>query len=136
LKGIYRIYCLKTVIWKVRPFQREFDWKANEILYMLHEFKSEEYIKSGEFISQERMNREIKNLFYSMDSYGQDYDNPGIREAFINGHPEEIQRLKDTMILDRLREFEQSKKRNAQIKGYTYYATDSTYSLTKFKGVH
>ena len=114
-------------------FQREFEWKANEILYMLHEFKSEEYIKSGEFISKERMDRAIENLFYSLDSYGRDYYDPAVREDFIKDHPKEIQKLKDTMILDQLREFEQYKKRTAQIKGYTYYATDGTYSLTNIK---
>ncbi|MDD4583522.1 MAG: HAMP domain-containing sensor histidine kinase [Eubacteriales bacterium] len=111
-------------------FQREFDWKVNEILYMLHEFKSEEYIKSGEFISKERMDRAIENLFYSMDFYGRDYYDPAVREGFIKDHADEILKLKETMIIDQLREFESYKKRLFQINGYTYYATDGTYFLT------
>ncbi|MGI6727884.1 MAG: HAMP domain-containing sensor histidine kinase [Anaerovoracaceae bacterium] len=117
-------------------FQQEFDRKANEILYILNEYKSEEYIKSGKTIRQERLERSIEDLFYekqsnSISSYN--YNIPEVREAFIKENANEIARIKESLIMYDLREFKQYEKRLSQQNGFIYYATDGTYFTTNLK---
>jgi hypothetical protein len=53
---------------KSAVFQREFDDKLNSILYLLDEYKSEEYIRSGETIDEQRLVDAMRELYYNGDS--------------------------------------------------------------------
>jgi signal transduction histidine kinase len=147
-------------------FQREFTEKLDQILQLLNWYRSEEYIKSGASIGQERMEEAIRNLFYSgsytsdygngytevtiaRDSatdygnggyateegsaasiYDNDYDAPGVRERFKKDYAEEIAKIKESMIREDLRDFQDLKKELDQTFGFSYYATDGINTVT------
>ena len=138
-------------------FQRDFQDKLDNILYLLSEYKSEEYINSGKTITGQRLDDEIRGLFYNGDSgyyqgysytgdngavstitvegqnymeeYGGNYDEPAVRDNFIKAHPAEIEKLKQALIMDDLRAFESHQKKLNETKGFSYLATDGTYTL-------
>ena len=139
-------------------FQQDFQDKLSTILYLLNDYKSEEYIKSGKTITAQRMEDEIRGLFYNGDSgyyqgysytgdngmvstittegenftdeYGGSYDDPAVRNNFIKDHPAEIEKLKQAIIMDELRIFESNQKDLSETKGFSYLATDGTYTLS------
>ena len=119
-------------------FQREFDFKINTITYMLDEFKSEDYIKSGESIRQETLDNSIQSYFYENNEkfyheYGNNYDEPGVKEKFVSDHASEIAAIKESMIMDQLYQFEKNGEQLENLDGFTYYATDGTYMITNLK---
>lgn len=142
---------------KSAVFQREFDDKLSSILYLLDEYKSVDYIESGKTIDNQRLDDALRTLFYNGDSgvsyiyqtkdgaeyedtgsltftvapyerYGGDYDNPVIREQFLKDYADHIDELKQAMILDDLRAFEALQKELNKIEGFSYLATDGTYT--------
>ncbi|MEL7658680.1 MAG: hypothetical protein AAGU75_22550, partial [Bacillota bacterium] len=137
-------------------FQRDFEDKLSSMLYLLREYKSVEYINSGNTISGSRLNDAVRELFYNSEyysqgysyttdngaagtitiigenvaeKYGSNYDDPAVRDSFIKDHPNEIEKLRQAMIMDDLRSFEAYQKDLNETKGFSYHATDGTYTL-------
>lgn len=131
---------------KSSAFQMEFDRQLNDILYLLDQYKSEEYIKEGMTIHDDRMEEALRSLYYGGYNYsgnmiiegelpyqrygGRDFDEPGLRKQFAEDYSAQIEEVKRQMIMDDLREYQALKKHLDQIKGFTYFATDGTYSIT------
>ena len=144
-------------------FQREFGSRLDSILYLLDEYKSEEYIKSGKTISEDRMDEALRNLFYGgeyayapvqrsydaesgdtfivttsdeipYDKYQAEYDDTRIKEQFLIDYADQIAALKQQMIMDDLRSFEALQKQLDQTEGFTYLATDGTYTVSNTAG--
>lgn len=140
-------------------FQREFQSKLDNITYLLNQYKSEEYIRSGKSIDSEQLDNAIRDLFYNGDSgypyqgytyaaedgsthsititgedviakYGNNYDDPAVKRTFIEDHKDEIEKLKQALIMDDLRSFKSLKDQLDQTNGFSYFATDGTYTLT------
>ncbi|HWQ80275.1 MAG TPA: MFS domain-containing histidine kinase [Anaerovoracaceae bacterium] len=150
-------------------FQREFEEKLNQILRLLGEYRSEEYIQSGASVSPERLEQATRDLFYSgsyagdygngyaevtigrdtaateynidyseayaaeesaASVYGNDYDAPLVRERFKEDYAEEIAKVKEILIQDDLRAFQDLKKELDQTFGFSYYATDGVNTVT------
>jgi hypothetical protein len=131
---------------KSSAFQMEFDRQLNDILYLLDQYKSEEYIKEGMTIHDDRMEEALRSLYYGGYNYsgnmiiegelpyqrygGRDFDEPGLRKQFAEDYSAQIEEVKRQMIMDDLRDYQALKKHLDQIKGFTYFATDGTYSIT------
>ncbi len=122
-------------------FQREFDNNLNDVIYMLGQYKSEDYIKSGKTIDDARLNDALRNAFYNGDSgdsitpspytiYGGEYDDPAIKARFLNDYEPKLGELKQTLIMDDLRAFESYQKELSKTEGFTYLATDGTYTVS------
>ena len=141
-------------------FQREFGDKLSSVLYLLDQYKSEDYIKSGEMLNAQRMDDALRNLFYGGDTgyaytyateagsssgmtatitmsekspheqYGGEYDDPAIKAQFLRDYADQIEALKKSMIMDDLRSFESQQKELDREEGFTYLATDGTCTLT------
>jgi len=132
-------------------FQYEFEEKVERILRLLYEYRSEESIKSGASVSQERMEEATRDLFYSgsyaVDSgdgyrevsighdsaafvYGDDYDAPLIRERFRKDYAEEIEKVRELLIREDLRTYQKLRKELDEISGFSYYATDGINTVT------
>ncbi|HYE69674.1 MAG TPA: HAMP domain-containing sensor histidine kinase [Anaerovoracaceae bacterium] len=124
---------------KSTEFQREFESKLYNILSLLDEYKSEENIKSGKTIDDQRLDHALRNMFYNGDSeyttaapyvrYGGEYDDPAVREQFLRDYSSQIDELKKTMIIDDLRGFEEFQKQLNKTEGFSYYATDGTNTV-------
>ena len=142
---------------KSTVFQREFDSRLNDVLYLLDAYKSVAYIESGKTIDDQRLDEALRNLFYNGDSgsyiyetngmsygdgnsitittaapyvrYGGEYDDPAVREQFLRDYSSQINELKKTMIMDDLRNFEAYQKQLNQTEGFSYYATDGTNTV-------
>ncbi|MFA5636266.1 MAG: histidine kinase dimerization/phospho-acceptor domain-containing protein [Anaerovoracaceae bacterium] len=125
-------------------FQHEFDQKTYELLNLIQDLKGEDYIKSGQTLSQSQVESRMESLFYDIlyrndrggldvdfqEKYGDNYNNPPARERFKADFADEIAQIKEELILDDLRDFERAKKRLDEIEGFQYYATDGTYTVT------
>jgi len=119
-------------------FQREYDRRVSQLLYMLDNFKSEDYIKSGETIHQGSLEWRIRDLFnekyYNQENfhetYGDNYDVPIAREKFKDDFEEEIEGIKQNLIKNELRNFNDLKKSLEETKGFAYYISDGEYSIT------
>ncbi|NLY70492.1 MAG: hypothetical protein GX076_02240 [Clostridiales bacterium] len=119
-------------------FQREFDRRANQLLYMLEHYKGEEFIESGGTIDQDSLENRIRNLFYEKyydqenfhEIYGDNYDVPIAREKFKNDFAEEIEGIKQDLIKNELRNFNDLKKSLEETKGFAYYISDGEHSIT------
>ncbi len=124
--------------------QQEFQQKAYELLYLIRELKSEDYIKSGQTLRDSRVESEAESLFYDIlynsgydgmnddffQKYGDTYADPSVRERFKADYGDEIGQIKENLIMDDLREFERAKQKLDEIEGFQYYATDGTYRVT------
>lgn len=138
-------------------FQYEFDDKLNEILDLLNNYKSEEYIKSGKTIDPNELEQEAQNLFYNGESYyaqptnhgdeysevyststsaapyeryGEDYGNTDVQMAFKEEYKEQISQIQENMILEDVRQFKELQKELSKVNGFTYYATDGTHIIS------
>ncbi|MDD4122281.1 MAG: HAMP domain-containing sensor histidine kinase [Eubacteriales bacterium] len=128
-----------------RIFKRDISEKADSIIYSLREYKGEEAIRNGETISQERLDQEIGSLFYNYldrganynnyEKYGNDISVPGIKEAFVKDHADEIAQIKERMIMDDLRYFRENVKMLSKDQGFTYFASDGTNVITNIKDI-
>jgi len=132
-------------------FQTEFQDKLNSIVYLLDQYKNEEYIKSGKTITEQRLDDELRGLYYNGDSGaytylysgntvtveeapwqrygGRDFDEPGLRQQFVQDYADQIAELKQRLIQDDLRAFVSQMKELNQTEGFSYFATDGTYTL-------
>ena len=54
-------------------FQRDFEEKLNTILYLLNDYKSTDYIKRGNTITEQRLDDAIRELFYNREYNLQGY---------------------------------------------------------------
>ena len=145
---------------KSAVFQREFDDKLSNITYMLDQYKSEDYIKSGKTIDDQRMEEALRNLYYNGDSGvsyiyqssegvsyqtegtvsvvaapyerygGRDFNEPGLQKQFVSDYAAQIEELRKAMIMDDLRAFDSLKKELNKTEGFSYLATDGTYSVS------
>lgn len=144
-------------------FQREFDEKLSSIFYLLDEYKSEEYIRSGKTISEQRLDDAMRELYYNgsysyyhsytgsggntVEKYGsveieesgplpyeryggRNFEESGLRSQFQQDYKDQIEQLKQAMIMDDLRVFESLQGELDRIKGFTYLATDGTYTVS------
>lgn len=134
-------------------FQSEYGEKLDTILNLLETYKNEEYIKAGNTVNSYDVEEAIKDFFYNGEyyssssedgasyniysgdtdyysKYGGDYNDPGVAERFKTEYATEIEKIKQTMINDDLRDYTILKKELDQTKGFTYYATDGTTTLT------
>lgn len=125
-----------------KMFQRDIGSKVDSVIYSLREYKSEEAIRNGETISQERMDREINDLFYNDrggvpndEKYGGDISVPSIKEAFTKDYADEIAKIKENLILDDLRYLRENVKALSEDEGFTYFASDGTHILTNMKDI-
>jgi signal transduction histidine kinase len=141
-------------------FQREFDDRLSDVLYLLDYYKSEEYIKSGKTIDDQRMEEALRDLYYNGDSGvsyiyqtqdgtgyqtestvsvvaapyerygGRDFNEPGLQKQLVTDYAPQIEEQRKAMIMDDLRSFESYRKALDETKGFSYFATDGTYSVT------
>jgi len=140
---------------KSAEFQREFENKLSDILYLLDEYKSVEYIESGKTTSGQRLDDALRDMYYGGDTgfaysyvagdgsiYSETkiidvtseppYEKYGGRQyedakaQFIEDYAEQIEVLKKTLIMDDLRSFETYQKQLNQTEGFSYFATDGT----------
>lgn len=117
-------------------FHREFNHKLDSILYLLNQYKNEEYIKSGKTISQTMLDQAIENFYNNKnyyDVYGDWYSNPIVQEKFKLDHPKEIEVVIESLVSIELQNFKRYKQELEDIEGFSYYATDGTDSLTNVK---
>ncbi|HOA42871.1 MAG: HAMP domain-containing sensor histidine kinase [Anaerovoracaceae bacterium] len=122
-------------------FQRDFDRKAGDILYLIGDLKGEDYIKSGKTINQWQLDDRIRMLFYdkarqdeSMYEKYNDLQDDG-RQRFEADYADEIDQIKQQLILDELRVFERAKEELDGTKGFIYFATDGVYTVTNMAGM-
>lgn len=141
---------------KSAVLQREFEDKLGSILYLLDEYKSEEYVESGGTINEQRLDNALRELYYGgsytytytyndgsevtngisitdtvpWERYGGEYDVYGFREQFKKDYAEKIEELKQAMIMDDLRSLESMQRELNRTKGFSYFATDGTYTVT------
>ena len=141
-------------------FQREFDDKLSSVLNLLDYYKSEDYIKSGKTIDDQRMEEALRDLYYNGDagvsysyqssegvSYqtegtvsvvaapyeryrGRDFEESGVQKQFMTDYAAQIEELRKAMIMDDLRAFDSLQKELNKTEGFTYLATDGTYSVS------
>jgi len=119
-------------------FQREFDEKLSTVLYLLDQYKSEEYIKTGSTVSNDELETAIESLYYEkayngrqyVDQYGNNSEYLQVQDQFKKDYKADIAELKESMIMDDLRDFRESKKQLTETEGFTYYATDGTAAVT------
>ena len=130
-------------------FQWEFEEKTSEILYLIADLKSEENIKSGQTLSQNYVESRIESLFYNAlwnhdrgdaneefhEKYGESYDDPSARELFKADYADEIEKIKEELIMDELRNFVRAKERLDRAEGFLYYATDGVNTVTNLKNM-
>ena len=124
-----------------RKFQKDFERKAGDILYLIGDLKGEDYIKSGKTISQWKMDDRIRMLFYdkagqdeSMYEKYNDFQGDG-RQRFEEDYADEIDQIKQQLILDELRIFKKAKEELDGTKGFIYFATDGVYTVTNMEGL-
>ena len=126
--------------------QREFDQKLDTVLYVLNQYKSEEYIKGGGTVSEERLDNAVRSFYYNKvcgDSYyvdlygdqyrdqnGNQYDYQQIRDQFMKDHADQVEEIRKSMIMDDLRGFREYQKDLEETKGFTYYAANGTAMVT------
>ena len=137
-------------------FQHEFGNKLNGILDILNEYKSEEFIKSGGTITEQRLDDAARSLFYDgtyysrgyaysyeggettiaitdgypAEKYGGNYDDPAVKQSFKRDYADKVEALKQALIMDDLRSFDEWIKDSDNIDGFTYYATDGESIIT------
>jgi len=120
-------------------FQWEFQEKASEILYLIEKLKGEDYIKSGQSLDQNLVENRIRSLFYDKaandeslyEKYGDYYEgNASGRERFEADYADEIDQIKQELILDDLRNYERAKERLKRTDGFLYYATNGVNVVT------
>ena len=136
-------------------FQREFDSKLSDVLYMLDQYKSENYIKSGKTIDSQRLDEATRELYYNgnANSYiyqsdngegtvsiageapvnrygGRSFDEPGLQEQFLQDYAAQVDQIKKALIMDDQRSFESMQKELDKTEGFTYLATDGTYYVS------
>lgn len=147
---------------KSAAFQRDFDAKANSILYILSEYKGEDYINSGGTITKERLDDAMQSLFYEgayhqstyyngsretttitidgsvvgsnfVDQYG-DYYAPGVKERFQRDYPDKVGEVKQVLIQEDLQAYYMERRDLDNIQGFTYFATDGQNEITNLPG--
>lgn len=147
---------------KSAAFQRDFDEKSQSILYILSEYKGEDYINSGGTITQERLDDAMRSLFYDgfyhqatyyngsretttvtidgsvvganfADQYG-DYYAPGVKERFRKDYPEKEEELKQVLIREDREAYYMERRDLDNIEGFTYFATDGQNEITNLPG--
>ncbi len=120
-------------------FQWEFQEKASEILYLIEKLKGEDYIKSGQSLDQNLVENRIRSLFYDKaandeslyEKYGDYYEgNASGRERFEADYADEIDQIKQELILDDLRNYERAKERLKRTEGFLFYATNGVNIVT------
>lgn len=131
-------------------FQQKFSEVLDEIQSLISQYGSAEAIRSGDSVSEGRMEDAVRTLFYSgvyqsnyssaesqtvyVDEsaydYEGDYDMPSVREKFKADHQAEIARIKEIMIQDDLKGFQAQKNQLDQIEGFSYYASDGMNTVT------
>ncbi len=134
-------------------FQTEYNDKLDRILEMLDHYKSEEYIKSGNTITEQRMEDATRSLFYNKvydeysenivtitgeyptEKYGGNYDVPAVRERFKQDYADKIAELKQALIMDELHDFQRYQKELTEQDGFVYYATDGVDTVTNMPGM-
>lgn len=134
---------------------RDMEQRARIMLYALN---YQQECGDGSTVSAERLEMAIRDLFYddlyqdqdvetwqSTDDSGilmmesrdytyreeprGNYDNPAVRAKFKEEHAEEIEKLKEQMILSNFLELQEVRKL-LDAQGVRYYATDGTYTIT------
>ncbi|MDD3168431.1 MAG: HAMP domain-containing sensor histidine kinase [Eubacteriales bacterium] len=122
---------------KSAVFQMEFENQLSNILYLLDEYKSVEYIESGKSVSDQRLDDALREMYYGRDIISEPpYEKYGGRQyedaraQFVEDYAEQIEVLKKTMIMDELRAFESMEKELNKTEGFSYFATDGTYVLS------
>ncbi|QOX64284.1 HAMP domain-containing histidine kinase [Anoxybacterium hadale] len=147
---------------KSAAFHRNFDEKTNRILYILSEYKGEDYINSGGTITQERLDDAMQSLFYEgayhqstyyngsretttitidgsvvgsnfADRYG-DYYAPGVKERFQRDYPDKVGEVKQVLIQEDLQAYYMERRDLDNIQGFTYFATDGQNEITNLPG--
>lgn len=124
-------------------FQREFERKASDILYLIGDMKGEDYIKSGKTLKQWQLDNRIESLFYDKanrdESLYEKYDgfhgDAAARQSFEADFADEIDQIRQQLILDELRVFERAKEQLDRAEGFFYYATDGVYTMTNLANV-
>lgn len=138
---------------KSAVFQREIEEKLSNILFLLDEYQSIEYIESGKTVSGQDLDDTLRDMYYGnrgFEYYNNAEDNSvysdaplyvtseplyeryggmqyeDVRERLFKEYAVQIEGLKKTMIMDELRSFESLQKQLNKTKGFSYYATDGT----------
>ena len=107
-------------------FQREFERKASDILYLIGDMKGEDYIKSGKTLKQWQLDNRIESLFYDKanrdESLYEKYDgfhgDAAARQRFEADFADEIDQIRQQLILDELRVFERAKEQLDRAEGF------------------
>ncbi len=137
-------------------FQYEFGNKLNGILNILNQYKSEEFIKNGGTVTEQRLDDAVRSLFYDgtyysqgyaynyrggettitiadgypAEKYGGNYDDAAVKQSFKRDYADKVEALKQALIMDDLRSFDEWLKDSDNIDGFTYYATDGESVIT------
>jgi signal transduction histidine kinase len=123
-------------------FEREFHNKLDKIIYILNEYKSEDFIREGLSINEGEWKNAVDDLFYSKihsGAYGwevnmDDLDEmDNLRATFEKDYEGEIAELKEKLTAHQLRNMERSLDSLSNEEGFTYYATDGVNILTNMK---
>ena len=56
-------YLLRPNYAESEEYQREYERRVYDVLYMLDQFKSEAYIKTGASVNQDRLENELRNFY-------------------------------------------------------------------------
>lgn len=144
---------------KSAMFQKDFDYKLNDILFILDEYKGEEYIKSGGTITDQRLDEAMRSMFYNgsyeettyytngnyeaidiaitseylPDYYGGHYDDPAVRARFWKDYADKVEEIRKNEIESDLQRYYRHRKELDRIEGFTYFAGDGVNVITNLQ---
>ncbi|MGO1819313.1 MAG: histidine kinase dimerization/phospho-acceptor domain-containing protein [Senegalia sp. (in: firmicutes)] len=99
---------------------------ASDLSQLINHYKNEEYIKEGKTLNKDYLEERTQNLYYEFTSNSKEY-NPNLsetenREKFREIYKTQIDNIKNDMIEDDLKEFNNIKERLNNKDGLIYFA--------------
>ncbi|MFZ7102042.1 MAG: histidine kinase dimerization/phospho-acceptor domain-containing protein [Peptococcaceae bacterium] len=121
-----------------RDYQRESS-QVLDPLTTLMEFKSEEHILNGESITEEEIKREKESLFRQFEYNYQEGYNDGLSSAenyrkFEEVYADKIARIKDTLIAEDLKTYNDALRKLETVQGVLYYGGVGENVFTNIPG--
>lgn len=137
--------------------QQQFERQVNDLIQLICYYKSEDYIKSGNLLSENEgeLGDAIDSLYYDNayiteaetivpnqvtivtedQNSGEtlDFDHSTLRQAFIDANKDQINIIKSNLIKDQLRNYNQTKDELNGIAGFTYYVTNGKDVVTNLQ---
>lgn len=128
------------IVWEENYSQsKKYKWTVSSIMRdlitLLKDYKSEEYILSGKTIKEREFEREEESLFFedfvrNSKSYNPNLSDEENREIFKEVYADKISQARDKLIQRDLREYKLNLERLEEYKGIIYYVSGGQYEFT------